>query len=313
MREKTSSMMYYNGLQIDLEGRACATLRPTSDASTETERGGDCMKRALNHMTTPGLGLEAFLDLAAALDCVGVELRNDIDRPLFDGKAPGDARGMIRDRGLRLVGLSQVYPFNDWSETRAAEVAALIDTARAAGAETISLIPRNDGTGLGNGERHAKLRIALKACKPMLEDAGMVALVEPLGFTTSSLRAKADLVETIEALDATGTFRVVHDSFHHALAGGGPIFPAHTGIVHISAVADPAPSLEQMEDAHRGLVDEEDRLGTIDQLAALMQAGYDGPVSYECFAPETHALNDPERAIGRSFDFISARLAAKAA
>lgn len=271
------------------------------------------MKRALNHMTTPGLDLEAFLDLAAALDCVGVELRNDIDRPLFDGMAPSAARRMIRDKGLRLVGLSQVYPFNDWSEARAAEVAALINTARMAGAETISLIPRNDGIGLGNGERHANLRIALKACKPMLEDAGMVALVEPLGFTTSSLRFKADLVETIEALDGTDQFRIVHDTFHHALAGGGPIFPAHTGIVHISGVEAPAPMLDQMEDAHRVLVDETDCLGTVDQIAALMRAGYDGPISYECFAPETHALPDPERAIGRSFDFISARLAVQAA
>ena len=271
------------------------------------------MKRALNHMTTPGLGYEAFLDLAKSLGCVGVEVRNDLDRPLFDGLAPETAGQIARDNGIRLLGLSQVYPFNSWSDTIAAEVEALIATAVAAKAETISLIPRNDGTGVGNGERHANLRIALKAIKPMLADTGLIALVEPLGFLRSSLRSKEDLAETIEALDARDQFKLVHDTFHHTLAGGGPIFPEYTGIVHISGVVDPSLSVELMEDEHRVLVDKDDRLGNVEQIAALMAAGYDGPISYECFSPKTHALADPRKAIGQSFDFISSQLAAMAA
>lgn len=271
------------------------------------------MQRALNHMTVPGLGYEAFLDLAAALGCVGVEVRNDIGRPLFDDIDPETAGALARDRGVRLVGLSQVYPFNAWTDAIAAEVRALIATAKAAGAETISLIPRNDGQGTGNGERHANLRIALKEVRPMLDEAGMVALVEPLGFLRSSLRSKRELVETIEALDAADRFKIVHDTFHHALAGGGPIYPEHTGIVHISGVVDPSLSVEQMEDEHRVLVDENDRLGNVEQISALLAAGYDGPISCECFSPEVHALKDPERAIGRSFDFISSRITAPAA
>ena len=274
---------------------------------------GERVERALNHMTTPHLGYEAFLDLARSLGCVGVEVRNDIERPLFDGLAPDMAGQMARQKGLRLVGLSQVYPFNNWSTDIEAEVAALIATAKASGAETISLIPCNDGTGLGNGERHANLRVALKAVRPMVDDAGLIALVEPLGFLRSSLRSKADLVDTIEALNASDQIKLVHDTFHHTLAGGGPFFPQHTGIIHISGVTDPDPAVEQMEDAHRVLVDGGDRLGNVQQIAALLAAGYDGPISYECFSPETHNLTDPLAAIGQSFDFISSQLAAQAA
>ena len=36
-----------------------------------------------------------------------------MSRPLFDGAPPERAGAMARDRGLRLVGLSQVYLFND--------------------------------------------------------------------------------------------------------------------------------------------------------------------------------------------------------
>lgn len=271
------------------------------------------MRWTLNHMTTPNLGYVEFLDLAKSLGCIGVEVRNDIQRPLFDGMDPAEAGALARARGLRLVGLSQVYPFNSWSDKVAQEVRALIAIAKAAGAETISLIPRNDGTGTANGERQANLRLALKEVLPMLEAADMIALVEPLGFPVSSLRQKSELVEVIDALDAGHRFKLVHDTFHHTLAGGGSYYPGRTGIVHISAVADPNVPVEEMQDAHRVLIDRHDRLGNIEQIDALMAAGYEGPFSYECFAPETQAIADPYREIRKSFDFILSQLRAKAA
>jgi 2-keto-myo-inositol isomerase len=271
------------------------------------------MHTALNQMTTPGLEYVAFLDLAARLGCVGVEVRNDLGKPLFDSLAPASAGKLAADKGLRIVGLSQVYPFNSWDSARDAEVRALIDIAKAAGAETISLIPRNDGTGLGNGERQANLRVAMKAILPMLQDNDIVALVEPLGFMRSSLRSKTELVDTIESIDGKGHFKLVHDTFHHVLADGGALFPDQTGIVHISAVVDPDLRIDQMEDEHRVLVDADDRLGNVAQIAALIDAGYAGPISYECFSPATHALADPYAEISRSFDFISSQLRLKAA
>lgn len=266
------------------------------------------MEFALNHMTVPYLGYAAFLDLAAALGCVGVEVRNDIERPLFDGVAPGDAGKMAADRGLRLVGLSQVYPFNVWTQETESEVADLVAIGKSAGAETISLIPRNDGGGVENGARQGNLRLALRRAHAILEDAEMIALVEPLGFARSSLSDKTELVEAMNALGVTDRFRIVHDTFHHTLAGGGPIYPELTGIVHISAVADPRLAVGEMEDKHRVLVDERDRLGNIDQIRDLLKAGYDGVFSYECFSPEVHAIADPEADLRRSLEFIRARV-----
>lgn len=271
------------------------------------------MKWALNHMTTPNLGYEDFLDLAVKLGCVGVEVRNDIDRPLFDGMDPAEAGALARSKGLRLVGLSQVYPFNSWSPEVEAEVRALIATAKAAGAETISLIPRNDGTQTGEGERQANLRLAMKEVLPMLEEADMTALVEPLGFPVSSLRQKSELVDTIEALGAGHRYKLVHDTFHHTLAGGGAYYPDYTGIVHISAVVDPGVAVEEMQDAHRVLIDAKDRLGNIEQIRDLLDRGYDGVFSYECFSPETWAIENPFAEIKKSFDFIESQVQAKAA
>ena len=101
----------------------------------------------------------------------------------------------------------------------------------------------------------------------------------------------------------------MHDTFHHTLAGGGETFPEHTGIVHISGVTDPTLSIDQMEDAHRVLVTADDRLGNVEQLRALLAAGYAGPISYECFAPSVHALPDPGPALRASMDLLRSAIA----
>ena len=266
---------------------------------------------AINQMTVPGLGAMDLLALAASLGCVGMELRNDLGRPLFDGAAPEAVRDAAAERGLRIVGLSQVYPFNAWSDGVRAEVEALARAAVACGAETISLIPRNDGRDTGEAERREALRTALRGVLPLLDGTDLVALVEPLGFETSSLRGKTEAVEAIDELGATDRFRLVHDTFHHHLAGGGPLFPEHTGIVHVSGVVDPKLTPVEMRDEHRVLVDERDRLGNVDQIRALREAGYDGPISVEAFSPEVHALDDPKGALRRSIEHLNQATAAR--
>lgn len=271
------------------------------------------LPKALNHMTVARMSYAQLLDTAAALGCVGVEVRNDLPQPLFDGIDPVKAGEMAREKGLRILALAEVKRFNDWSADKAKEAADLIKIAVACGAEAVSLIPRNDNLGMGNGERQANLRMALKDLKPMLEDANLVGMVEPLGFEICALRYKEEAVEAIEALGAKGRFKLVHDTFHHTLAHGGPIFPEHTGIIHISGVEDAALAINEMGDQHRVLVTDKDVLGNVAQIAALEAAGFTGAISFEAFAPETHALADPQAAIAESFEFIRTSLQAKAA
>ena len=274
---------------------------------------------ALNHMAVPRLACRAFIDLAASLGCVGVELRNDLadkrltERAFFDGEPPETIGAHVRGRGLRLLGLSEAYGFNNWSEAMRAKVQMLIDQATASGAESISLIPSNDGIAMADTERLGKLRAALGEILPMLEKASMTALIEPLGFTTSSLRLKSEAIEAIDAVGGGARYKLVHDTFHHHLAGETQFFPDRTGIVHISGVTDLSLAVEEMQDGHRILVDVHDRLGNVAQIGALLDAGYEGAFSYEPFSPSVHALDDPETALRTSMDFISAAVVGQAA
>jgi len=101
---------------------------------------------------------------------------------------------------------------------------------------------------------------------------------------------------------------LVHDTFHHYLAGGGPVFPDMTGMVHVSGVTDNTLALQDIKDEHRVLVNEHDRLENIVQLRTLVDGGYAGPVSMEVFSPDVHALINPAIALRESYDYITSAI-----
>src|SRR3712207_6469164 len=73
---------------------------PTLDERGRPILGGsDVTSFALNHMTVARLSYAGLLDAAASLGCVGVEVRNDLTQPLFDGLDPAEAGAMARDKG----------------------------------------------------------------------------------------------------------------------------------------------------------------------------------------------------------------------
>jgi 2-keto-myo-inositol isomerase len=142
----------------------------------------------------------------------------------------------------------------------------------------------------------------------MLTAAGIRGFVEPLGFAECSLRYKEEAIEAIEAVGGADVFRVVHDTFHHHVAGETKTFPKMTGLVHISGVADATATSGTMRDPHRVLVGADDRIGNIEQLRALRAGGYEGAASFEPFAASVHASPDIEADLRKSIAFVKAGL-----
>lgn len=268
---------------------------------------------ALNHMTLPTMSVEAVFGLAADLGCIGVEFRNDIARPLFDGAPPETVRDLAIDHNMRILALAEVKAFNDAPETKTTEALALMHTAKACGAEGVALIPRvADGVVDRNVQRDA-LRHAISIFQPMLTDLDLIGYIEPLGFAASTLRHKDDAASVLTEIGNPTCFKLVHDTFHHHLSGDTTYHANLTGLVHISGITDPRLSIDQMTDAHRALVDTDDRLGNIDQLQTLHAQGYTGPASFECFAPQIHDMTDPSAALAGSIAFITSQMTAAAA
>jgi 2-keto-myo-inositol isomerase len=263
-------------------------------------------------MVAPRLAHDAFFDLTLRFGLDSVEIRNDLKGvALADGTSGGEVGAAAKARGLRILSINALQRFNRWDEARAAEAAALIAEAAASGAEALVLCPVNDVNYKPSpGERREALRKALNGLKPMLSAARIVGLVEPLGFSECSLRTKGEAVDAIEAIGGAGAFRLVHDTFHHFVAGETKMFPAHTGLVHISGVTELSATAATMRDPHRVLVDAGDRIGNLAQLRALRAGGYDGAVSFEPFAASVHESATNEADLGASLAYVTAGLEA---
>jgi len=271
--------------------------------------GGQLLSLAINHMTTPASSFEELLSLAVENGCAGVEVRNDLEQPLFSGMSATKAGLMAKASGIRILGIAQLTEFNCWSAEKAEQARQLIQLASESNAEAVCLIPRNDGNDCEPAIRVKNLREALTGLAPLLRSAGIKGLIEPLGFTTASLTSKAEVVEVIVQLDVADCFQLVHDTFHHYLAGGGPVFPACTGIVHVSGISDRTVSAKNMADTHRGLVDCDDVLDNTGQIKAMINGGFNGSVSMEAFAPQVHESPDLAAQLRDSFNFINSGLA----
>ncbi|GAD55363.1 TIM barrel protein [Limimaricola cinnabarinus] len=258
------------------------------------------MQLALNHICAPKLSLEAFFAMSRRLGVEAVEIRNDIP-DVVNSHAPGEVRRAASEAGVRIVSINALYPFNVWSGDLPDRARALADYAAECGAEALVMCPLNDGTRIAQGD----LVHALGEMAGVLRERGLAGLVEPLGFPISSLRRKAEALAAIDVAGGDDVYRLLHDTFHHHLAGETAFFPERTGLVHISGLTDPGVRVEDMLDAHRVLVDGADRLENLPQLRALLAAGYAGPVSFEPFASEVHDLDDPEAALRATMEFVT--------
>lgn len=261
------------------------------------------MRFALNHITVPRLSLDQKISLARELGMNEIEIRNDL--PDLVSTIPASAvKAAVEREGFSILSINAVYPFNVWSPEISAAAVRLADYAVACGAKALVMCPLNDGTTISDED----LIAALKAMRPILDERGLTGLVEPLGFPTSSLRTKRKAIEAIEKAGGECTYKLVHDTFHHYLAGEFELFPEWTGLVHISGVSDETVAADAMLDSHRQLVDPADRLDNIGQIQRLLAGGYAGAFSFEPFAPEVHRLPDPKASLSASISYIKSLL-----
>jgi 2-keto-myo-inositol isomerase len=269
------------------------------------------LRFALNRMVAPRLSLPAFIELALTLKADAIEIRNDLKGvEIEDGTAPHTVRQLCAAQGIRVLSINALYPFDVWNEERRVQSLKLASYARECGAEALVLCPMNDRADSRTvTERAAGLRTALSELAPILREYGILGFVEPLGFEECSLRLKRQAVDAIKAVGGLDVFRLVHDTFHHHLAGEKEFFADITGLVHISGVEDSAVPLASIRDGHRVLVGEADILGNTAQIDRLLSDGYDGHLSFEPFADSVHGLSDIQQALGASMAHLQQTLA----
>ncbi len=270
---------------------------------------------ALNRSSAQQLSLGAFIGLAQVAGIRAVEIRSDIPgREFADGMPAATLSARLQDAGLQVASVNALQRFNAWTEGRATEARHLITYAAGIRAAGVVLCPMIDqAISWSEAEAARNLRQALSMLAPILRDQGVMGYVEPLGMRGSTMKRQILAVEAITDLDAWDCFAICHDTFQFYRCGDDRMFPEHFGICHISGIPRTARAADDLRDDERGFVWLDDRIGTLDQLRHILDAGYSGPASMEAFAPEVQ--NDPAISahLVASLDYIRASLMPAAA
>jgi 2-keto-myo-inositol isomerase len=247
----------------------------------------------LNRIISPRLSLEEFIQFTADVGIKYVELRNDLPgKPTLDRLPDAAVQKAFAATGVEALTINALYPFEDGRaiETNIEKLKGLIAEAKRINCPQIVFCPLNDASAPRSpAQRAEELVLALNAYGPLLAEAGITGLIEPLGFLVSSLRTKRAALAGISKCSYPNSYKLVHDTFHHFLSGETDFFPADTALVHVSGVL-PGKAKAAITDADRVLVTDEDILENRGQLATLLNAGYSGPFSFEPFSPEVQSL-----------------------
>jgi 2-keto-myo-inositol isomerase len=270
----------------------------------------------LNRIIAPAMPLKEFFEFAAAVGVNKVELRNDIGKgDPVDNMPPEQAAKMAEDAGVEIISINALQKFNLASVRAGAvsELKALLETANSIGCKAVVLCPNNDpDDARPTAQRLSETAEALSAFGPLFAEAGLLGLIEPLGFSISSLDS---LVSAQDCIRESGfnCYRIVHDTFHHYIGPedqailGKEYDVSNTGLVHVSGVEIDLPASDY-QDEHRVLVGPADRMNSKEQILRLDKFGFAGDFSFEPFSPEVQKLPRDRlaEAVRKSIDFILA-------
>lgn len=269
---------------------------------------------SLNHMICPRLDVPAYCNLASRLGVQAIELRNDIGQHSVNTLAAAQKAGnAARAAGLEVLSINALQQFNHWTPEREQQARDLIEWLVAAGGRYLVMCPVNLASyRVDAASSEKRLKESLEHLKPLLDDAGVRGLIEPLGFPVCSLRTKREAFDAIEDIDAWDRFGLLQDTFHHYVAGETEAFGRRTDLVHVSGVERTDVARESLEDGHRVLVGPNDIIGNLEQVAALYGDGYRGYLSFEPFSRSVWEARDHESILAKSIRHMTAELTAAA-
>ncbi len=259
----------------------------------------DTRKFALNRIVYPSAGLDDFFLIAREAGMDQVELRNDIrDGKIIDDMDPQAASTLAHKQGIRIITINALQKFNLASVRiqKMEELRELLRLSRSIECGAIVMCPNNDASDGRDAERRFSETVdALEAFGPLFSESGVIGLLEPLGFSISSL---ASVKVAQDAIRESGhsCYRIVFDTFHHDI---GPDTEALIrdeldvsliGLLHVSGVEADIPKKAYL-DAHRVLPGPGDRMKSREQIKLVQELGYDGPISFEPFAESVQKMD----------------------
>lgn len=272
----------------------------------------DRARFCINRKIAPNLTIEEFFKVVKKCGLSKVEIRNDLPSgKVLDDLTIDQFNALTKKYEIEVVTINALYPFN-YPERRSEltkKAEELLNIAKEIKCQAIIMCPFNEPDIRSESERKSDTLNSIKYFTKLFSQYGISGLLEPLGFTVSSLRSYILAGNLIQ--EANSPFKLVLDTFHHHLAGlpldryQETVDINMIGLVHLSGVEDDR-SVDELTDEERIMLSPQDILKSKEQVIELEKLGYKGIYAFEPFSSilNNWKASEIEEAINDSIEYI---------
>ncbi|GCD87341.1 MULTISPECIES: sugar phosphate isomerase/epimerase family protein [Lactiplantibacillus] len=252
----------------------------------------------LNRKAAPGIDLATTIPAVAKLGLKNIEVRNDLygapdNASIFDHMANADVKQLLDENDVHLETINAIGNMDNRQmiDENLASLTEMLDMAKNLNLRKIIFCPvRSTDDHQSAEQRQADAVANVKDYSKVLKQYGVDGLIEPLGFTDSTLRTPWEGQAVIDKA-GVDNFKLVADTFHYYLANvtdqqfHDQVDINYIGLVHLSAVTGDKPR-EELDDQDRYMLTEADVMKSADWAKKYEAAGYQGLYAFEPFSDD---------------------------
>lgn len=255
----------------------------------------------LNRKAAPGIALADTIPAVAKLGLKHIEVRNDLygapDNASILDHMTGDAvKQLLTANDVHIETINAVGNMDNRQmiDENLASLTEMLEMTKGLDLGKIIFCPVRSTEDHRSAEQRRTDAVAnVRDYAKLLKQYHVDGLIEPLGFTDSTLRTPWEGQAVIEQA-GVDNFKLVADTFHYYLANvtaqqfHDQVDVNAIGLVHLSAVFGDKPR-EALDDQDRYMLAENDVMHSADWAKRYEAAGYKGLYAFEPFSDDLKA------------------------
>lgn len=252
----------------------------------------------LNRKAAPSIKLDKTVKLVKGLGVPNIELRNDLygapdNSQILDGFSNAEAKDMISSNNINVETINAVGNMDKGSmlQENLKSLKEMLDMTKGLDLKNIIFCPvRSTEDKRSAAERKSEAIANVKKYSKVLKEYNVNGLIEPLGFTDSTLRTPWEAQDIIKE-SGVDNFKLVADTFHYYLANVTPqlfkekVDVNYIGLVHLSSVFGNK-KREELDDQDRYMLGDADIMKSAELAQMFEESGYKGLYAFEPFSDD---------------------------
>ncbi|MFB9770056.1 sugar phosphate isomerase/epimerase family protein [Lactiplantibacillus modestisalitolerans] len=252
----------------------------------------------LNRKAAPGISLSETIPAVAKLGLKSIEVRNDLygapdNKSILDHMTSDDVKKLLTDNNVHIETINAIGNMDNRQmiDENLASLKEMLEMTKGLNLGKIIFCPvRSTEDHRSSTQRQADAVANVRDYSKLLKQYNVDGLIEPLGFTDSTLRTPWEGQKVIDEA-GVDNFTLVADTFHYYLAGVTPqqfndkVNVNYIGLVHLSAVMG-SKAREALDDQDRYMLDPKDIMKSADWAKIIEAAGYQGLYAFEPFSDD---------------------------